>query len=56
MQAVAVNPEMTYLLVRSADGSHLLVAEERLNPLLEELGTKTEPAELTEVVKIAGRT
>ncbi|RUS15214.1 isoleucine--tRNA ligase [Endogone sp. FLAS-F59071] len=53
-KAVAVNPDMTYILVRSADGSHLIVAKERLTPLREELGTKAEPVELTEVLEIAG--
>ncbi|RUS21822.1 tRNA synthetases class I-domain-containing protein [Endogone sp. FLAS-F59071] len=52
-KAVAVNPEMVYLLVKSADGSHMVVAKDRLEALREELGTES-AVELTKVAEISG--
>ncbi|RUP52396.1 hypothetical protein BC936DRAFT_144633 [Jimgerdemannia flammicorona] len=52
-KAVAVNPDMVYLLVKSADGSHLVVAKDRLQALREELGIET-AVELTQLAEVAG--
>lgn len=44
---------MVYLLVKSVDGSHIVVAKDRLEALQGELGTES-AVELTEVAEIAG--